>query len=113
LNPNYATIIKQDIDKLLAVNFIKLVEEATWMSLIVVISKKNGKLKICVDFRKLNIATKKDPYSLPFMDEVINIVVGHKVYAFLDGFLGYHQILIALEDQHKIAFITNWGLCGL
>jgi hypothetical protein len=109
LNPNYATIIKQDIDKLLEVNFIKLVEEATWMSPIVVIAKKNGKLKICVDFRKLNVATKKDPYSLPFMDEVINIVVGHKVYAFLDGFLGYHQILIALEDQHKIAFYNKLG----
>ncbi len=109
MNPNYATIIKQDIDKLLEVNFIKLVEEATWMSPIVVIAKKNGKLKICVDFRKLNVATKKDPYSLPFMDEVINIVVGHKVYAFLDGFLGYHQILIALEDQHKIAFYNKLG----
>jgi hypothetical protein len=48
--------------------------------------KKNGKLKICVDFKKLNAATKKDPYLLPFMDEVINIVAGHEVYTFLDGF---------------------------
>jgi hypothetical protein len=55
-----------------------------------VILKKNGKLRICVDFTKLNVATKKDPYSLPFTDEVINIVVGHEVYAFLDEFSRYH-----------------------
>jgi hypothetical protein len=52
LIPNYATIVKQDIDKLLAVGFIEYVEEATWLSPIVV-PKKNGKLKICIDFKKL------------------------------------------------------------
>jgi hypothetical protein len=89
-NPNYAAIVKHDINKLLVASFIKLVEEATRLSPIVVVCKKNGKLKICVDFKKLNVATKNDPYMLPFMDEVINIVVGHKVYTFLDGFSGYH-----------------------
>jgi hypothetical protein len=70
--------------------FIKLVEEATWLSPIVVVPKKNGKLKICEDFRKFIIATKKDPYMLPFIDEVINIIIGHEVYTFLDGFSRYH-----------------------
>jgi hypothetical protein len=51
------------------VGFIKLVEEATWLSSIVVVPKKNGKLKIYVDFRKLNATTKKDPYPLPFTNE--------------------------------------------
>ncbi len=55
-----------------------------------VVPKKNGKLKICVDFRKLNRATKKDPYPLPFSNEVRNIVVGYEAYSFLDGYLGYH-----------------------
>jgi len=59
LNPNYATTIKQDIDKLLAIGFIQPLEEATWLSPIMVLPKKNGKLKICIDFRKLNKATKK------------------------------------------------------
>jgi hypothetical protein len=49
--------------------------------------KKNRQLKFCVDFRKLNNATKKDPYQLPFINEVINILVGHEVYTFLDFFL--------------------------
>ncbi len=90
MNPNYAASVKHDIDKLHVVGFIKLVEEATWLSPMVVVPKKNGKLRICVDFRKLNVITKKDPYPLPFTYEVINIVTRHEVYTFLDEFLGYH-----------------------
>jgi hypothetical protein len=55
-----------------------------------VIPKKNGKLIICVDFKKLNVPTKKDPYPLPFTNEVLNIIVGHDVYSFLDGYFRYH-----------------------
>jgi hypothetical protein len=62
--------------------------------------KKNGKLKICVDFKKLNVTTKRDSYPLFFIDEVINIVTRHEVYTFLDGFS---------RDQYKTAFITYWG----
>jgi hypothetical protein len=56
----------------------------------VVVPKKNGKLKICADFRKLNAATKKDPYPLPFKNEFLNTIVRHDVYSFLDGYYGYH-----------------------
>jgi hypothetical protein len=90
LNPNYAAIIKQNIDKLLVAGFIKLVEDTTWLLLIVVIPKKNGKLRIYVDFKKFNMATKKDPYTLPFINEVIHTIVEHEVYTFLERFLGYH-----------------------
>jgi hypothetical protein len=51
--------------------------------------EKNEKLKICVDYRKFNSSTNKDPYPLPFTNEVINIVAGHEVYTFLDGFYKY------------------------
>ncbi len=98
MSPNYVVVIKQDINKVLAVGFVKPVEEATWLSSIVVVRKKNGKLKICVDFKKLNIATKKNPYLLPFTYEVINIVIGHEVCTFLDRFSKYHQISIAQKN---------------
>jgi hypothetical protein len=75
----------------------------------VVVPKKNGKMKICVDFRKLNATTKKDPYLLPFMDEVINTIVGHEICTFLHKFSNYHQISIASKDQHKTTFVKNWG----
>jgi hypothetical protein len=61
---------------LLATIFIKSVKEATWLSPIVVVPKKVGKLRIYIGFKKLNAATKKDPYPLPFRDEVLNTVAG-------------------------------------
>jgi len=73
----------------------------------VVVPKKNGKLKINVDFKKLNKATKKNHYPLPFFDEVLNIVAGYEDYSFLDGYSRYHQIFIALEIRYKITFIRN------
>jgi hypothetical protein len=110
MNLNYSTIIKQDRNKLLIARFIQLVEEATWLSPIVVVTKKNGKFKIYVHFKKLNVATKKDPYPLPFTDEVLNIITGHDAYSFLHGYYGYHKIYITLDDKYKTTFVTNWGV---
>ncbi len=107
LNPNYATIVKQDIDKLLTVGIIQFVEEATWLSPIVVVPKKDCKLKICIDFKKLNVATKTDPYPLHFIDEVLNTIVGYETYSFLDGYSGYDQISIVLKDRYKITFVID------
>jgi hypothetical protein len=75
---------------LLIAEFIQFVEEATWLSPIVILPKKNGKLKICIDFKKLIATTKKDPYPLPFIDELLNTIIGYGAYYFLDGYLGYH-----------------------
>jgi putative transposase len=100
-------MVKRDIDKLLAVAFIQPIEEATWLSPIMVVFKKNDKLKICVDFRKLNKATKKNPYPLPFFNEVLNIVTRYEPYSFLDGYIRYHQIFIAHEDRYKITFVID------
>jgi hypothetical protein len=60
--------------------------------------EKNEKFKICVDYRKFNATTKKDPYPLPFTNEVINTIAGHEVYTFLDCFSKYHYISIASKD---------------
>jgi len=57
---------------------------------------------------KFNVTINNDPYLLPYIDEVINIVVGHEVYTFIDGFFGHHHISIGLKDQYKIAFINDW-----
>jgi hypothetical protein len=110
LNPNYVTIVKQNIDKLLVVGFIQSVGEATWLSPIVVAPKKNGKLIICIDFKKLSVAMKKDPYPFPFPNEMLNTIARYETYSFLDGYSKYHQIFIALEDRYKTTFVTNWGV---
>lgn len=49
-----------------------------------------------------------DPFSIPFTDEILDQVVGHKMYLFVDGYCGYNQISIVSKDQSKMAFITDW-----
>ncbi len=66
LNPNYALVVKQNIDNLLATRFIEYVEKVTWLSPIVIVPKKFGKLKIYIDFRKLNATTKKGSIPITF-----------------------------------------------
>jgi len=92
---------------LLATTFIQPVEKATRLSLIVVAPKKNGKFKICVDFKKVNATMKKDHFSLPIIDEILNIMARCEAYSFLDGYYGYHQISIALEDRYKTSFVID------
>ena len=68
LNPNYAVKVKEEIDNLLKVGFIRPVKKATWLRPIVVVPKKNGKIRVYVDYRKLNAATVTDAFPLPFTD---------------------------------------------
>jgi hypothetical protein len=72
-----------------------------------VVPKKNGKLKINVNFKKLNKATRIDLYPLPFFYEVMNIIARYEAYSFLDGYSRYHQIFIALKDGYKKTFVIN------
>ena len=67
--------------------------------------KKNGKIRVCIDYRKLNVVT--DAFPLPFTDNVLDVVVGHEMYNFLDGFSRYNQVRMHPKDQEKIAFVTE------
>ena len=62
------------------------------------VPKKNDKIRVCVDYRKLNAATVTDVFLLPFTEGVLDAVAGHEVYNFLDGFSGYHQIRMHPRD---------------
>ena len=77
MNLNYARAIKEELDKFLKVGFIYPLEQVTWVSPIVIVPKKNGKLRIYVDYRKLNVAIEIDPFPLPFQDTLLDAVVGH------------------------------------
>jgi hypothetical protein len=99
LNPNYATTGKQVISiwiySICGRGYMVITHSSS--------AQKNGKLKICIDFKKRNVATKKDPYPLPFPNEVLNIVARY----FLNGYSGYHQISITQKDIYKIAFVID------
>ena len=94
---------------MLDVNFIYLISDSKWVSPLVVVPKKNGKWRICVDYREFNKATQKDHFPLPFIDQVLDTLAGKKFFSFLDNFSGYNQIQIAPEDQDKTTFTYHWG----
>ena len=71
-----------------------------------VVKKKNGKWQVCVDFIDLNKACPKDSFPIPRIDQLMDATVGHSRMSFLDVFQGYHQILLALDDQEKTVFVT-------
>ena len=65
--------------------------------------------RVCIDYRKLNLATKKDHYPLPFTDQILEKLAGQRFYCFLDGYLGYNQIAVHEYDQEKTTFTCHVG----
>ena len=72
-------------------------------------SQKDGKVKVCVDFRDLNKASPKDDFPLPHIDMLVDSTTGHSMLSFIDGFSLDNQILMAPKDMEKTSFITKWG----
>eukprot|EP00253_Pinus_taeda_P010219 PITA_10219 len=109
INPTLKDIVKEKLQKLPDAGFIYPISDSEWGSPLVLVPKKNGKWRIYVDYRELNKATKKDHFPLPFIDQVLDGLVGKKFFSFLDGFSGYNQIQISPEDQDKTTFTCPWG----
>ena len=65
--------------------------------------------RVCIEYRKLNAGTRKDHFPLAFVDQMLERVSGHEIYCFFDGYSGYNQIEIALEDQEKTTFTCPFG----
>lgn len=99
----------QEVQKLAESGIVYPIRHSSWVANIVPIHKKSEEIRICIDFRHLNHASKKDNYMLPSLDEVLQIINRSKMMAFLDGYSGYNQILVAKKDQLKTAFTTKWG----
>ncbi|RVW97606.1 Retrovirus-related Pol polyprotein from transposon opus [Vitis vinifera] len=89
--------------------FLSVVEYPEWLANVVPVPKKDGKVRVCVDFRDLNKASPKDDFPLPHIDMLVDSTAGHSMLSFMDGFSGYSQILMAPEDMEKTSFITEWG----
>ena len=109
MNPFMKDIVKEELQKLLDVGFIYPISDSEWVSPLVLVPKNNGKWRICVDYRELNKATKKDHFPLPFIDQVLDGLAGKKLFSFLDGFSGYNQIQISSKDHDKTNFTCPWG----
>ena len=102
-------MIEKEIKKLFDAKIIFSLRHSKWLANVVPVRKKNGEIRICIDFGNLNKVFLKDNYPLPKMDHILQRVVGYQRLSMLDGFLGYNQILVHPDDQEKIAFTTPWG----
>lgn len=85
----------------------------------IVIANENNELiptktvtgwRMCIDYRKHNNAARKDHFPLPFIDQMLERLARHEFYCFLDGYSGYNQIAVALEDQENTTFTCPYGV---
>ena len=95
--------------KLKRAGAIKEVFYLKWLANTMMVKKKNGKWRVCIDFTDLNKACLKDPFPIPRIDQLVDVTAGHPWMSFLNAFQGYHQIPLALEDQEKTTFVTPTG----
>ncbi|GJX94235.1 DNA-directed DNA polymerase [Tanacetum coccineum] len=127
VNPKIHEVIKKEVLKLLDACMIYPISDSPWVSPVHCVPKKGGITvvaneeneliltrlvtgwRVCIDYRKLNEATRKDHFPLPFMDQMLERLAGNEFYCFLDGFSGYFQIPIDPQDQEKTTFTCPYG----
>ena len=127
LNPTMKEVVRKEVLKWLDTGVIYPISDSAWVSPVQVVPKKGGTTvirtennillpsrtvtwwRICIDYRKLNKATRKDHFPLPFLDQMLDRLAGHEYYCFLDGYSSYNQIAIAPEDQEKTTFTCPYG----
>ena len=110
ISPLHEEAVCEEVNRLIEVREIKEILYPIWLSNTVVVKKKNGKWRICIDFTDLNKACLKDLFPLPKIDQLVDATSGHQRMSFLDAFQGYHQIAMNPADQEKTAFITPRGI---
>nr|GFC22891.1 reverse transcriptase domain-containing protein [Tanacetum cinerariifolium] len=127
VNPKIHDVIKKEVEKFLGAGLIYPISDSPWVSPIHCVLKKGGMTvikndenelvstrlvtgwRVCIDYRKLNEATRKDHFLLPFMDQMLERLAGNEYYCFLDRFSGYFQIPIDPKDQEKTTFTCPYG----
>ncbi|KAK8578727.1 hypothetical protein V6N12_069071 [Hibiscus sabdariffa] len=127
LNPAMKKVVMKEIIKWLDAGIIYPISDSSWVSPVQCVPKKGGMTvvtneanellstrtvtgwRICMDYRKLNKATKKDHFPLPFIDQMLDRLAGKAYYCFLDGYSGYNKIAIAPEDQENTTFTCSYG----
>nr|GEZ87933.1 reverse transcriptase domain-containing protein [Tanacetum cinerariifolium] len=127
VNPKIHDVIKKEVEKLLDAGLIYPIFDSPWVSPIHCVPKKGGMAvikndknelvptrlvtgwRVCINYRKLNEATRKDHFPLPFIDQMLERLTWNEYYCFLDGFTGYFQIPIDPKDQEKTTFTCPYG----
>ena len=101
--------VKQELREMLAEGVIEP-SQSDWASPIVLVRKKDGSIRLCVDYRKLNAQSRTDAYPMPRIEDILDRVGKAKFITTLDLTRGYWQVPVADEDRHKTAFTSPFGL---
>jgi hypothetical protein len=127
INPILSTVVKDEVKKLLDARIIYPISDSQWVSPVHVVPKKGGVTvvknekgetiaqrvvtgsRMCIDYRKLNKATRKDHFPLPFIDQMLERLAKHSHFCYLDGYSGFFQIPIHPDDQEKTTFTCPYG----
>jgi hypothetical protein len=103
------SVIEKEVKKILYAKIIVPLRYSKWVANLLPVKKKNGEIRLCVDFQNLNKSSKKDNYPLPKMKHILQRVTGASWMSMVDGFSGYNKIFVLPEDREKTAFTTPWG----
>ncbi|GKV34054.1 hypothetical protein SLEP1_g42477 [Rubroshorea leprosula] len=109
MKPGVLLKVKEEVQKLLDVNFIEVAMYPEWVANIVLVMKKDGRVRVYVDYRDLNKANPKDDFPLPHIQNLLDNATKNAWFSFVDGYSGYNQIKMKEEDKLKTTFNTQWG----
>jgi len=109
IRPDMLLKVKAEIQKQWDAGFLDVVQYPQWVANVVIVPKKDGKIRVCVDYRDLNKASPKDDFPLPHIDILVDNAARNATYSFMDGFSGYNHIRMVEEDKEKTTFVTPWG----
>ena len=108
MSPIELAELKKQLEELLEKQFVRP-SVSPWGALVLLVKKKDGTMRLCVDYRQLNKMTVKNMYPLPRMDDLMDQLVGACVFSKIDLRSGYHQIRVKSEDISKTAFRIRYG----
>ena len=106
MKPEWTLKIKEEVEKQYNAGFLRVVNYPEWLANVVPVLKKDGKVRMCVDFRDLNKVSLKDDFPWSHIDVLVDNTVGHALLSFMDGFSRHNQSKMAPEDMEKTSFIT-------
>ena len=109
MHPSLEPLVKRELNKMLDAKIIFSVEHTRWAANLMPVKKKNGDMRLCIDFKNLNKASQKDNYPVPSMEHILQCISGSEMLSLLDGFSRYNQVLVSNGDKLKTTFNTKWG----
>ncbi len=107
--PQQIPVLKEEIDKLQKAEAIEP-SISPFASPVILVRKKDGTMRLCIDFKKLNAITKQNAHPLPRIEDIFDTLSGSKYFTTLDMAMGYHQVEVHPDDREKTAFTTPFGL---